>query len=91
MNQWHAQLGLEPVTEEKLPQLLTEHIAGDHTYQMLELVTEAPLPDTQRKRRLVVAFLRHDSRTWFFKMIGDDELVASQKPQFLEFLDSVRF
>ena len=28
---------------------------------------------------------------WFFKMTGDDALVAEQKPAFIEFLKSVSF
>ena len=34
---------------------------------------------------------RRDDVAWFFKMTGDDALVAEQKPAFVEFLKSVSF
>ncbi len=91
VNQWHTQMGLDPVTEDQLPELLQDLPAGEHLFKTIELAAKAPLPDTNRKRRLLVAFLRHEGRTWFFKLIGDDELVSEQKDAFLKFLESAKF
>jgi hypothetical protein len=39
----------------------------------------------------LAAITRRDGAAWFFKMTGDDGLVAAQKPHFIEFLKSVSF
>jgi hypothetical protein len=41
--------------------------------------------------RIVAAILHRDGTAWFFKMAGDDALVAKHKSAFLEFLKSFQF
>lgn len=40
--------------------------------------------------RIVTAMLHQGEMSWFFKLQGDDELVAAQRENFLKFLKSVR-
>ena len=48
-------------------------------------------PGSGEKTRILAAITRRDGVAWFFKMTGDDGLVAQQKPAFIEFLKSVSF
>jgi hypothetical protein len=41
--------------------------------------------------RILGAIQHRDGTAWFFKMTGDDALVAKQRPAFLAFLKSVKY
>jgi hypothetical protein len=48
-------------------------------------------PGAGDKTRILAAILRQEEMVWFFKMTGDEPLVAAQKPAFRQFLESVKF
>ena len=89
VNRWRSQVGLAPVTQEQLAKLVEEvEIAGSKT----SLYDQAGVnPAEGEKSRILGTILHRDETAWFFKMTGDDELVAQQKPAFVDFLKSVRF
>jgi hypothetical protein len=89
VNRWRGQVGLAPVTEQELAKLAEPlEIAGEKA----QLYDQAgQVPGSGDKARILAALTRKDGVAWFFKMTGDDELVAQQKPSFIEFLKSVRF
>ncbi len=81
VNRWRGQVGLPPVTAEELPKLAqTVEIAR----QQAQLYEQAGPTN-----RILAAVLRRGGIAWFFKMTGDDALVAQQKPEFVEFLKSL--
>jgi hypothetical protein len=41
--------------------------------------------------RTVAAWTRKDGRAWFFKLTGPNDGVAKEKPNFVKFVQSVRF
>jgi len=41
--------------------------------------------------RIIGAIVPRNERSWFFKIVGDDEPVAEQMEEFLQFLGSVKF
>jgi len=87
VNRWRGQVGLPPVAAEELPKLIqTVEIA----HQQAPLYEQAgPVPGSSETNRILAAVLRRDGIAWFFKMTGDDALVAQQKPQFVQFLNSL--
>jgi hypothetical protein len=87
VNRWRGQVGLAPVAAEELPKLAqTVEIA----HQEAQLYEQAgPVPGSGETNRILAAVLRRGGIAWFFKMTGDDGLVAQQKPMFEEFLKSV--
>ncbi len=89
VNRWRGQVGLAPVPEAELANLAQSlEIAG----QPAKLYEQAGMnPGAGDKTRILAAITRRDGVAWFFKMTGDDELVARQKPAFIEFLRSVSF
>jgi hypothetical protein len=88
VNRWRGELGLDAVTGEELEEL-TESVdidghAGSLFY--LRANTDAELPEAT-----LAAMVEKEDKVWFFKMRGDEALVAGQMDHFRAFLDSVRF
>lgn len=89
VNRWRGQIGLPPVPPEDLDKLAQPvEIAGQPGQLYDQSGTVAASGD---KTRILAAILRREGTAWFFKMMGDDGLVAQQKPNFIEFLKSLRF
>jgi hypothetical protein len=89
VNRWRSTVGLAAVTEADLPRLAESVQIAGQTGQLYDIAGENP--GSGDKTRLLVAVLKSTGIAWFFKMNGDDALVAGQKPAFLEFLKSVSF
>ena len=86
VNRWRDQL--------KLPQIANEAeigaplaVAGRDMF-FVDLVSEEPIAEGV-KARLLGGIFPLPGETWFFKMVGPDDLVAAQKEAFRQFLSSV--
>jgi stage V sporulation protein SpoVS len=91
-NFWRTdQAKLPPISNEELSQMLKSTAIGTETGPFLDVVSDELLVDGKFKRRLLVAVLTHAGQKWNFRMSGPDELVASQKGAYTEFLKSVSF
>jgi hypothetical protein len=89
VNRWRGQVGQPPVAEAELAKLAVPvQIAGEPAQLYEQSGANA---DSGNKSRILAAILRRAGSAWFFKMTGDDELVAQQKPAFIEFLKSYSF
>jgi hypothetical protein len=89
VNRWRGQVGLPAVSEAELAKLAQPvEIAGQSASLYEQAGSNAGSGD---KSRILAAITRRDGAVWFFKMTGDDALVAEQKPAFIEFLKSVTF
>lgn len=83
VNRWRKQAGLEPVDAEGLKRSVGTVKAGKTVFTTVDL----PGP----KQRIVAGWTLVDGKTWFFKMAGPDALVAAEKNNFTQFLESVQF
>ncbi len=81
VNRWRQQLGLAPVEENEITSSSVPVDSSDGKLFDLSGSTE----------RTIVALVRRDGATWFFKMSGDIGAVTDAKPAFMKFLDSVHF
>jgi hypothetical protein len=89
VNRWREQVSLPSVQEEDLPKLAQAVEIAGQTAQLYDLAgTNA---GSGEKTRILAAVLKREGSAWFFKMTGEDALVAQQKPAFVEFLKSVSF
>jgi hypothetical protein len=88
VNRWRGQVGLPPVSEPELSKLAQTVEAAGQSAQLFEASGAGP---NGEKSRILSAIQRRDGEPWFFKMTGDDEFVAQQKPAFIEFLKSLSF
>ncbi len=86
VNRWRDQVKLPPIDEAALQQS-AEHIkAGGYDFLVVDLASAGPVGDKNEKQRIIAAILNENSRSWFIKMTGEDEAVASQKNAFTDFL-----
>jgi hypothetical protein len=87
VNRWRGQVGLQGVSQDELAKL-AQPVEIDHQPgQLYEQAGENA--GSGDKTRILAAIARRDGTAWFFKMTGDDALVAEQKPAFVEFLKSI--
>ena len=89
VNRWRGQVGLPPVAAEGLAKIAETVQIGAGSAQLFDMAGQ--LPAAKEQSRILAAILRREGVAWFFKMTGDDALVASQKPTFVEFLKSISF
>jgi hypothetical protein len=89
VNRWRGQVGLEPVQESDLPKLAQPVTAGGQPAQLYDLAGQNR--SSGDPTRILAAVQMRGGTAWFFKMIGDDNLVADQKAAFAEFLKSLSF
>ncbi len=89
VNRWRGQVGQPAVSEDELAKLAQPVSVAGQAAQLYEQAGQNP--GWKEKTRILAAVQRRDGVAWFFKMTGDDELVAQQKPAFIEFLKSLAF
>jgi hypothetical protein len=89
VNRWRGQVGLTGVSAEELDKLAQPvDIAGQPAKLYEQTGTAQGAPD---KTTILAAITRRGGVAWFFKMTGNEAVVAEQKPAFIEFLKSVSF
>ena len=86
LNRWRGQLALPPLADNQLDGALEHADANGLHFEIVDFTGTSKGAPT----RIVGAVLSRPGETWFFKLMGPDALVASQKPAFLEFLRSVK-
>src|ERR1041385_7585440 len=89
VNRWRGQVGQPSISESDLSRLVQTADVSGQTAQLYEISGENA--GSGDKIRILAAILRKDGTAWFFKMTGDDELVAEQKRQFLHYLKTFQF
>lgn len=88
VNRWLGQLGRPQISADDL-ETVTEPVEVDgHKGTFVKLETDAKV---DRPATMLVAMVEVGGRVWFFKMLGDRELVTAQSDNFRALLDSVRF
>ena len=88
VNRWRGQVGLPPLAAEEVAKLPESVDVGGSAGDLFDQAGTAASGDVTR---VLATILHRTDATWFFKMTGDDELVAKQKPVFIEFLKSLKF
>jgi hypothetical protein len=91
VNRWRGQIQLRPLTRADL-NAQGEWIApGGRQMLYINFVSHDLMIRNRFKKRLMAAIYHQKTRTWFFKLIGEDATVLSAKPGFLQFLRSLKF
>ena len=89
VNRWRGQVGLKPIDEGELQKLITVQTVGGVPVSILDMTGQSP--ESGAQARLLVAVVPGDGATWFYKMVGPDQLVAQQKDAFINFVSSARY
>jgi hypothetical protein len=83
INRWRGQIGLPPIDKNAVSSQIAPLKTSDATFSTAEIVGA--------KARTIAAWTRHEGRAWFFKATGPNAAVEKEKPNFVKFIESVRF
>jgi hypothetical protein len=89
VNRWRGQLGLAPWSETDLNQAVTTLDAGGGKASLVDLTgTDAK---TGQPTRLIGVVAPQSGQTWFYKLMGNAQVVESQKAAFTQFVQGVKY
>jgi hypothetical protein len=83
INRWRGQMGLAPVDANAVTSQVTPLKTGDTTFSTTDIAGN--------KTRTIAAWTRREGRVWFFKATGPQAAIEKEKPNFVKFIESVRF
>jgi hypothetical protein len=89
VNRWRGQVGLPPVSDDVLQSIAENVEAGGQPAQLFDLAGTNTA--NGEASRILAAIQHRDGTAWFFKIIGDADLVEQQKPVFVDFLKTLSF
>jgi hypothetical protein len=88
VTRWRGQLGLAPLTEEDFSkQAQAVDVAGKKGTQVDMTGTDS----TGKKSRLLGIIVPEANDTWFYKLMGDPQIVEQQKEAFTKFIQTAKF
>ncbi|MCC7375715.1 MAG: hypothetical protein IT581_13745 [Verrucomicrobiales bacterium] len=91
VNLWRSQLGLPPITEPELTSHTDETSIGGQAVKLFSIVGSGSADANATANQILVAALRREGSTWFFKLGGPAEIVAANREALKSFLGAVEF
>jgi hypothetical protein len=85
INRWRGQVDLPPINDGELERAVTRVEHNGLKFGIVDLGGGGAAP-----KRILGAWAPFAGGTWFFKIIGPDALVISQKSAFTEFIATVK-
>jgi hypothetical protein len=85
INRWRGQLSLPPISEADLPDTSSRVTVGDLVITVVDIAGTGDQP-----QRILGAMAPYNQAMWFFKLMGPDALVSTEKPAFLAFLQTIK-
>lgn len=83
VNRWRGQAGLKTLSEKELANEVDDISIGGETGSFIEISGE--------KQSIIGAIVVKGDTGWFFKLVGDPDVVSHEKDNVKAFLKSVRF
>jgi hypothetical protein len=83
INRWRRQIGLPPIDASAVTSQVAPLKTADTTFSSTDIAGA--------NVRTIAAWTRRDGRVWFFKATGPNAAVEKEKPNFVKFIESVRF
>jgi hypothetical protein len=88
VTRWRGQLGLPPMSEEDFSkQMATLDVGGSKATVVDMTGTDAK---TGKKSRLIGVVAPQSGNTWFYKLMGDEQIVEQQKDAFTKFIQTAK-
>ena len=88
ITRWRGQLGLPALSEEELSkQVHSLDMPGGQA----SLVDMTGTDKSGKAARMVGVILPQTEQTWFYKLMGDPQIVEQQKDAFTKFIQSAKF
>ena len=82
VNRWRKQIGLDPIDAADLPKQTSTLEAGGAKATVLDVTSQ------DKKKRLIAVSVPGGASTTFYKLVGDETVVAKEKKAFLGFVQS---
>jgi len=89
VNRWRGQVALPTLPDDELKKTAEAVTLGGQPGELYDL--SGTYTSSGEPTRILGVIQHRGGAAWFFKMTGDDRLVAQQKPAFIEFLKSFQF
>jgi len=89
VNRWRGQVGLSAATLDELEKTAESVQVGDQPAKLYDIAGQGPSGGSVK--RILGAIQDRNGMTWFFKMMGEANLVEQQKSTFVAFLKSLTF
>lgn len=86
-NRWAQQIGLDAMSANEMDSISQFVKVDGYTARFITLLNE----EIDEPLAMLVVVVPVDNGTWFFKCMGDAELVKAQRQPILAFLDTVHF
>lgn len=83
VNRWRAQIGLDPIPEDRLKEAVSRIEVGGVTADLIELIGD--------QETILGVIAVQEKQAWYFKLKGNNELAAEEKENFLSLARSVTF
>ena len=88
VNRWRGQIGLDPVDETGLANVTTTMAVAGGQATIVDMTGKDMSGESMR---LVAAIVPVGDQTWFYKLMGDEKVVAGQKDAFTKFVQTARY
>ena len=83
VNRWRQQIGLPPMTPAAVATQVEPLKTDSGAFSIVDIAGESA--------RTLAAWTRRDGHVWFFKATGPSGAVEKEKPNFVKFVQSIRF
>ncbi len=90
INRWRGQLEQDPIDEAALKQTSQSVKTAFGDALLVEIEGLAPNGDATKDGRLIGAIAEQGESAWFFKMRGNAALTATEKTNFIQWMQSVK-
>jgi hypothetical protein len=88
-NRWRGQMSLAPLSQNEFSKATQPiEVIGGKALLADMIGTDAK---TGKPARLVAAIVPHAGRTWFYKLLGDEPVVAIEKENFVKLVQTARY
>ena len=89
VNRWRGQLGLPATDETEFSKTISTFTIPNGRATLVDFVgTNAK---TGKPARLIGAVVPQNGQTWFYKLMGDPQIVEQQKDAFIQFIQSANY
>jgi len=85
VNRWRGQLGLQPTTDVSA----TSIDVSNGKAQLVEL--NGTNAQNGQPAQLIAIMVSQNDRAWFYKLMGEPKIVATQKDTFIKFVQSAKY
>lgn len=86
VNRWRRQIKLDPVQQDSLEKMTTSLDLAEGKAILIDLSGENPT--NGQPTRIIAAILAKGDRTWFYKLMGQEQIAEREKAAFIKFVQT---